>query len=121
MNASKRISSVRPALVIASYLGFLTIRQGKWKAISGTKWSGGHPGANYGGPAPKKLAPDDPDIGQLYDISVDPYETNDLWEKRPKAVESLLRKLESIKKLDKPDQIRWQQGNSPNRLIKEVK
>ena len=111
----------RPALVTASYLGFLTIRQGKWKAIFGTKWSGGHPGGNYGGPAPKGMAADDPDIGQLYDISVDPFERKDLWERRPEVVKSLRRELERVKQLDKPDEIRWQQGEAPNRLIEEAK
>mgnify|MGYP001288729179 CR=1 FL=1 len=109
----------RRSLVTYSYAGFFTLRQGKWKAIFGTKWSGGHPGDSYGGSAPKGMAADDPDIGQLYDISVDPFEQKDLWEKRPEVVTSLLSELERIKQLDKSDEIRWQQGDVPNRLLKK--
>ncbi len=109
----------RPALVTASYLGFLTIRQGEWKAISGTKWSGGVNKPNYGQTIPDGTPPDDPAIGQLYDISVDPFEEEDLWEKRPEVVESLLRELERVKQLDKADEIRWQQGQTKNRLIEQ--
>ena len=124
-------------MVTASNWGFFAIRQGKWKAIFGTKWSGGiySPKSTRYGSMPPKGTPhssatvdstsvrptDDPDIGQLYDISVDPFEQEDLWEKRPEVVESLLRELERVKQLDKPDEIRWQQGESPNRLFDETK
>ena len=110
----------RAELVTASYRGFLTLRQGKWKAVFGTKWTGGYPHELVGGLPPAGTLPDDPAIGQLYDISVDPFEQEDLWKKRPEVVKSLLRELERIKQLDKPDEIRWQQGESPNRLIKET-
>jgi arylsulfatase A len=99
----------RSALVTASNFGFFAIRKGRWKAIFGTKWSGGISSkkGTYGFTPPKGTPPDAPDIGQLYDISVDPFEQEDLWEKRPEVVESLRRELERIKQLDKGDDIRW--------------
>jgi arylsulfatase A-like enzyme len=99
----------RPALVTASNFGYLAIRKGKWKAIFGTKWSGGISSkkGTYGFTPPKGTPPDAPDIGQLYDISVDPFEQEDLWEKRLEVVESLRRELERIKQLDQSDDIRW--------------
>ena len=97
----------RPALVTSSYLGFLTIRQDQWKAVLGTKWSGGHPGDRYGGPPPKGTPPDDPAIGQLFNTSDDPFERKDLWESRPEVVARLRRELQVIKQTDKSDEILW--------------
>lgn len=94
----------RPALVTASYRGFLTIRDNKWKAVFGTKWTGGHPNATYGGQPPKGTPPDDPSIGQLFSISDDPFEQKDLWESRPEVVKRLRDELERIKQLDKSDE-----------------
>jgi arylsulfatase A len=98
----------RPAMVTHSYLGFFAIRQGKWKAIWGTKWSGGHESENYGPPPPEGTPPDDPAIGQLYDIRADPFETKDLWEQRPEVVERLRRELRKIKEKEPDDEFRWQ-------------
>ena len=88
----------RPALVTASYNGFLAIRQHQWKALFGTKWSGGIHSTNYGSLPPKDIPPDSSDIGQLYNIADDPYETKDLWESNPEVVETLRNTLQKIKK-----------------------
>ena len=73
----------------------------------------------YGPTIPDGTPPDHPAIGQLYNISVVSFEQEDLWEKRPEVVDSLLRELERVKQLDKADKIRWQQGQTKNRLIRE--
>lgn len=93
----------RPALVTASYLGFLTIRNDNWKAVFGTKWTGGYPNETNGGLPPKGTPPDDPSIGQLYNIANDPFEQKDLWESHPDVVKKLRAELERIKQLDKID------------------
>lgn len=92
----------RPSLVTATHRGLLALRQDKWKAIFGTKWSGGHTNQNYGGLGPDKKM-DDPDSGQLYNLDQDPYETKDLWESRPEIVTQLRREMDGIKRLDKSD------------------
>ena len=92
----------RPPLVTATYRGLLTLREGNWKAIFGTKWSGGHSSTLYGGLGAGELR-DDPNSGQLYNLAKDPYETNDLWEKHPERVQHLSRELERIKGLDEDD------------------
>ena len=99
----------RPALVTASNFGLLAIRQGPWKAIFGTKWSGGISSerGTYGFLPPEGTPPDDPGLGQLYNISVDPFEQEDLWADQPEVVESLQADLERIKNLDKADAPRW--------------
>ena len=93
----------RPALVTATYRGLLALRQGEWKAIFGTKWSGGHTSPNYGGLGPDKTM-DDPQSGQLYNLETDPEEQNDLWESNPEVVERLRGELERIKQLDQSDE-----------------
>lgn len=95
----------RPAMVTASYAGFLTIRDEKWKAVFGTKWTGGHPGEPNGGPPPKGTPPDDPSTGQLYDIVKDPFEKNDLWESHSDVVKNLRDQLQMIKQKDKADNL----------------
>jgi len=99
----KEQMSPRPPLVTASYLGFLTLRDSKWKAVFGTKWAGGHISNKYGVPAPKGTPPDHPSIGQLYDLEQDPGEKNDLWERRSDIVERLRLELARIKNLDPSD------------------
>jgi len=110
----------RPALVTASNWGFFAIRKGSWKAILGTKWSGGiySPQSTRYGTMPPKGTPhtsatvdtttvrptEDPAIGQLYDFSADPYETKDLWEKHPEIVETLSRELQKIKDKEPGDE-----------------
>ena len=92
----------RPAMVTASYRGLLTLRHGDWKAIFGTKWSGGHTSKQYGGLGPGETR-DDPTSGQLYNLSKDPFETKDLWESHPEIIKKLRDKLDEIKQLDKSD------------------
>jgi arylsulfatase A-like enzyme len=94
----------RPAMVTASYRGLLTLRHGDWKAIFGTKWSGGHTNKQYGGLGPDETR-DDPTSGQLYNLSKDPFETEDLWESHPAIIEKLRHKLDEIKQLDKSDDL----------------
>ena len=60
-------------------------------ALLGKKTSGG-----WVGPSGKGTEPQTP--GQLYDIDKDPYEKNDLWEKRPDIVKELTDLLEKYKK-----------------------
>ena len=110
----------RPALVTCSYAGFFAIRQGKWKAIFGTKWTGGHSAPNFGGLPPKGTPSDNPAIGQLYNLSSDPFETKDLWDDRPEVVETLRRELQAIRRKDKSDEIRWQPGRKANALTEET-
>jgi arylsulfatase A len=102
LNQSNQIEE-RPALVTASYGGFLTVREGNWKAVFETKWTGGVRAKKYGGPAPKGTPKDGPGIGQLYDIAADPYEKDDLWDSKPEVIAKLSRRLQAIKKHDKSD------------------
>ncbi len=94
--------SPRPALVTATFRGLLALRQDKWKAIFGTKWSGGHTNQSYGGLGPDRTM-DDPESGQLYNLEEDPEEQTDLWESHPEVVEKLRREMDRIKKQDKND------------------
>ena len=78
---------IREATVHHSGAGVFAIRRGEWKLILGAK----HGGYHDGGP--------EPDVpGQLYNLADDPYETNDLWDKRPEIVENLTRLLEKYKR-----------------------
>jgi len=81
---------IRPAIVHHSVFGVFSIRQDNFKLILDTKTSGG-----WVRPSGKKPEPGTP--GQLYDISKDPYEQNDLWEKRPDIVKRLTELLEKYK------------------------
>jgi arylsulfatase A-like enzyme len=103
----KDSKAVRDNLVTLSFGGFLTIRQGRWKAVFGTKWTGGHHTLKYGGERPKSVPPDSPEIGQLFDISQDPFEKNDVWEEHPEVVENLRGELERIKALIADDPKDW--------------
>jgi arylsulfatase A-like enzyme len=103
----KNGETARDNLVTLSYGGFLTIRQGRWKAVFGTKWTGGHPTPKYGGERPKTVPPNSPEIGQLFDISNDPYEKHDVWEEHSEVVQNLRRELGRIKGLIDDDPQNW--------------
>ncbi len=77
---------IRQATVHHSGAGVFAIRQGEWKLIIGTKGAGYHSGV------------ESEDIGQLYNLAEDPYEKNDLWDKRPDIVKRLRKLLERYKK-----------------------
>ena len=82
---------IRPDVIHHSVWGVFSIRQGKWKLILDTQGSGG-----WVRPSDKDPVPGTP--GQLYDMEKDPYEKNNLWDKRPEVVERLTRLLEKYKK-----------------------
>lgn len=81
---------IREALVSHSENGTFAIRQRNWKLILDNKTSGGW--VEPAGEPPQTGSP-----GQLYDLKSDPYEQNDLWEKRPDIVDRLILLLEKYK------------------------
>jgi hypothetical protein len=81
---------IRDNIISHSENGTFAIRAGSWKLILDNKTSGG-----WVEPAGKRPQPDTP--GQLYDLSADPGEQNDLWDQRPDIVERLTRLLEKYK------------------------
>lgn len=83
----------------------LTLRDGDWKAIFGTKWSGGHTSELDGGLGPDETR-DAPSSGQVYNLVDDPYEQTDLWEARPDIVKHLSQRLEQIEQLEPSDDFR---------------
>ncbi len=86
----KEKDPIRETLVSHSENGTFAIRQGNWKLICDNKTSGG-----WVKPAGEPPVPNSP--GQLYDLGSDPYEQNDLWEKRPDIVDQLTSLLEKCK------------------------
>ena len=77
----------RDGLVMQSFSGEYAIREGNWKLIL-CRGSGGW---TYEG------APDEPE-GQLYDLSVDIEEKNNLYETYPEIVQKLKDRLDMIQK-----------------------
>jgi arylsulfatase A len=82
---------IREGLVSHSENGTFAIRQGEWKLILDNKTSGG-----WMAPAGKPPQAGTP--GQLYNLAADPFEQDDLWEKRPEIVARLTALLEKYKK-----------------------
>jgi arylsulfatase A-like enzyme len=78
---------IREAIISHSENGTFAIRRGAWKLVVDNKTSGG-----WMTPAGKSPVPGTP--GQLYNLADDPYEQNDLWEKRRDVVERLTALLE---------------------------
>jgi arylsulfatase A len=72
---------IREATVHHSSHANYAIRQGDWKLIVGTEGSGGwvFPADESDGSGPES-------IGQLYNIEIDPYEKNNLWDVNPDRV-----------------------------------
>ncbi|MCD6346534.1 MAG: hypothetical protein J7L96_03840, partial [Bacteroidales bacterium] len=76
--------------VFHSVSGVFAIRKGDWKLIQGTKGSGS---------GSLNIPQDSLNlIGQLYNLDLDPAETNDLWDQYPELVKELINILEGMKK-----------------------
>lgn len=82
--------AVRDHLAIASGNGMMTLRSGNWKLIEGLG-SGG-----FTKPAKIDPEPDGPN-GQLYDLGVDPGETNNRYQEQPERVQAMNAKLKAIR------------------------
>lgn len=82
---------IRDAIVHHSVKGVFAIRQGQWKLILETKTSGGW--VRPRGKGPKSGAP-----GQLYNMTDDPYEQNDLYDKHPEIVKRLTDLLQKYRR-----------------------
>lgn len=80
----EEIETIRKGIIHHSIKGHFAYREGKWKLLL-SKTSGG-----FRVNKPAKNAP----RGQLYDLEVDPGETNNLFEANPEVVERLLAQLE---------------------------
>jgi len=87
----KQTKQIRDSIIHHSMWGIFSIRQGKWKFIKGLG-SGGFtlPAKIF----PKKGEP----RGQLYDLTIDPKEENNLWNEEPKVVATLEDLLNQKKK-----------------------
>jgi len=81
---------VREDLIHHSSTGVFSIRQGDWKLIMDTQGSGGWPPPRDDGPKPGTP-------GQLYNITEDAKEQNNLWDNYPEIVERLKDLLEKYK------------------------
>ncbi|UCD30664.1 MAG: arylsulfatase [Planctomycetota bacterium] len=81
---------LREAVVHHSSAGLFCVRQGKWKLILGLGPGG------FSGPI-RKPKPGEP-MGQLYDLSTDPGEQNNLYDAHPQVVKKLTDLLEGYKK-----------------------
>jgi arylsulfatase A len=82
----------RESMITQSYVGILSIREGKWKLIFDTQGSGGFYKYSAEVEEMDTLAPWRVDLsrsGQLYDIEADPYEQENLYDKQPKVVKRL--------------------------------
>lgn len=80
----------RESVIHHSSQGMFSIREKRWKLITG-RGSGG-----FTKPVSVTPAPDEP-AGELYDMSRDPAETGNLYEKEPKVVKRLTTLLEEAK------------------------
>jgi arylsulfatase A-like enzyme len=88
--------SIRPHLLTQSFRGEFQIRQGHWKYLD-HKGSGGN-GYDKGVMRPYALPETEPDApGQLYDLSVDPGETTNLFHKESDKRKELQALLEELK------------------------
>ena len=77
----EQINTGEDVRIFHSASGVFAIRKGKWKLIEGTKGSGsGNINLNQ-----DSLI----NVGQLYDLETDPYETKDLFEDQPGIVKEL--------------------------------
>ena len=74
--------SPRRTMIHHSQKGVFAVREGRWKAIFGSLGSGGWP-------PPRGDGPEVGSEGQLYDLDVDPIESDNLWRDRPDVVSRL--------------------------------
>jgi arylsulfatase A-like enzyme len=85
-----RSSTSRNELVNHSFDGMFALRSGSWKLIEG-RGSGG-----FTDPANHRPLPGEP-LGQLYDLSTDPGETENLYAREPERVIELSKRLDAIR------------------------
>ena len=78
------------SLVHHSMGGAFSVRSGKWKAIFSTGSGGG-----FSDPKGEVIGPSQPE-GQLYDLSVDPWERRNVWAQNPDLVADLYTELMAI-------------------------
>lgn len=86
----------RQSMITQSYTGILSIRKGKWKLILDTKGSGGFYRYSPEVQRHQTMSPwrtDMSDMGQLYDLENDPYESTDLFNQYPEVVDTLKNEL----------------------------
>jgi arylsulfatase A-like enzyme len=90
--------SGRDHLITQSYTGVMSIRHGDWKLIVNTTGSGGSQKAT---PGFQPIVSGNPwtfsnlEVGQLYNLTKDPYEQNDLFASHPERVSQLSQKLQN--------------------------
>lgn len=82
---------VRDSIVHHSADGLFAVRKGDWKLIEGLGSGGFTQPASI---EPEEGGPE----GQLYNLSVDPFETTNLWLERPEIVDELSALLEEIRR-----------------------
>ncbi len=83
--------SIREALIHHSGLGIFSVRQGSWKVIFETQGSGGWP-------PPCGSLPDPGTPGQLYNITEDPAEQQNLWDDHPEVIRHLTALLDKYRR-----------------------
>lgn len=89
-------SSKRESMITQSYVGILSIREGKWKLIFDTQGSGGFYKYSAEVEEMDTMAPWRVDLsrsGQLYDIESDPYEQINLYANHRAVVKRLTAKM----------------------------
>ena len=90
--------TVRDHVLLQSYTGILSLREGRWKLILGTEGSGGHQGITPGW-TPNQAGWDrikSTTVGQLYDLETDPYEQRNRFAQEPAIVSRLRDRLERL-------------------------
>lgn len=70
--------------------GSFSVREGSWKALFSTGSGGG-----FSQPAGSPVGPEESG-GQLYDLSVDPEETRNLWDEEPERRRRMFEHLREV-------------------------
>ena len=92
----KETAPTRSSMVTQSYVGILSLRKDNWKLVFDTEGSGGFYKYSAEVEPMGVMAPWRTDLsngGQLYDISTDPYEQNNLYQKHPEIVKQLAKQM----------------------------